>query len=60
MKSEKKPDRSNVHTQQHKKIVSGSPIVVVSTQNPIQLQQPSLLKSVNSITTYEVTCNIKE
>lgn len=59
MKSEKKPVTSKL-ARQHKKIIEKTPIVIISNQNPIQLQQLSLLKSVNSVTTYEVTCTSKE
>lgn len=58
MKNEKKPSAN--HVRQHKKIIGSSPIVVVTNVNANQLQQPSLLKTVNSITTYVVTCDVKE
>lgn len=47
-------------TQKHSEILKSAPIVIVSNQNPSELRQPSLLKEVHSITTYEVTSNIKE
>jgi hypothetical protein len=46
-------------TQKHGEILKSAPIVIVNNQNPNELRQPSLLKEVHSITTYEVTSNIK-
>ena len=47
-------------TQKHSEILKSTPIVIVSNQNSNELRQPSLLKNVPSVTTYEVTSNIKE
>ena len=46
--------------QKHSEILKSTPIVIVSNQNSNELRQPSLLKDVHSVTTYEVTSNIKE